>query len=157
MKRVKANCFKLFNPGRHLSVDEAMVPFKGHSSLKQYMPKKPVKRGFKILVVAEATTGYFLDFNIYTGATGDSTEQGLATKVVESLTDVYQQQQRKHITPTATLGTRFPAKVNSTRCENCKLFGRTRWCCPGCPVKPSLCLTGRNDGSNCFVTWHNTH
>ena len=25
------------------ATDEAMVPFKGHSSLKQYMPKQPVK------------------------------------------------------------------------------------------------------------------
>ena len=29
------------------SVDEAMVPYKGRSSLKQYMPKKPVRRGLK--------------------------------------------------------------------------------------------------------------
>ena len=39
---------ELFNPGRDLSVDEAMVKYKGRSSIKQYMPKKPIKRGFKI-------------------------------------------------------------------------------------------------------------
>ena len=27
----------------HLSVDEQMVPFKGASSMKQYLPKKPLK------------------------------------------------------------------------------------------------------------------
>lgn len=34
-----------YNPHMHNAVDEAMIPFKGRSSLKQYMPKKPVKRG----------------------------------------------------------------------------------------------------------------
>lgn len=42
------------------AVDEAIVPFKGQFSLKQYMPKKPVKRGFKVwgnlLVVQFAAT-----------------------------------------------------------------------------------------------------
>ena len=36
----------------HLSVDEQMVPFKGASSMKQYLPKKPQKWGFKIFVRA---------------------------------------------------------------------------------------------------------
>ena len=31
----------LYNPNRANSVDEAMVGFKGRSSLKQYLPKKP--------------------------------------------------------------------------------------------------------------------
>lgn len=33
---------------QQISVDEAMVKFKGRSSIKQYMPLKPIKRGFKI-------------------------------------------------------------------------------------------------------------
>ena len=37
-----------YNPHMQNAVDEAMIPFKGRSSLKQYMPKKPVKRGFKV-------------------------------------------------------------------------------------------------------------
>ena len=38
----------LYNPGQKLSVDEAMVKLKGRSSIKQYQPLKPIKRGFKI-------------------------------------------------------------------------------------------------------------
>ncbi len=30
----------VYEPAKHISIDEAMVPFKGRSSLKQYMPKK---------------------------------------------------------------------------------------------------------------------
>ena len=33
---------------QNVSVDEAMIPFKGRSSLKQYIPLKPVKRGIKV-------------------------------------------------------------------------------------------------------------
>ena len=34
----------VYNPGRELAVDEAMIKFQGHSSLKQYMPKKPITK-----------------------------------------------------------------------------------------------------------------
>ena len=32
----------VYEPGQDISIDEAMIPFKGRSSLKQYMPLKPV-------------------------------------------------------------------------------------------------------------------
>ena len=51
-----------FIPGRDLSVDEAMVKFKGRSSIKQYMPKKPIKRGFKIWMLADSDSGYVTNF-----------------------------------------------------------------------------------------------
>ena len=41
--------------------------------MKQYMPMKPVKRGFKVRVRADAVNGYFCDFNVYVGRPGDST------------------------------------------------------------------------------------
>lgn len=92
---MKANCSRVLNPPQQLSVDEAMIPFKGRSSLKQYMPKKPVKRGLKVWVVADVKSGFFLDFDVYTGAADDRrTEHGLATNVVLSLTDAYKQQNR---------------------------------------------------------------
>ena len=34
----------VYNPGKEISMDEAMMPFKGRSSLKQYLPLKPIKR-----------------------------------------------------------------------------------------------------------------
>ena len=57
-----------------------MVPYKGRSSLKQYMPKKPVKRGLKVWVRADSVTGYISRFQIYTGK--KSTEKGLGARVV---------------------------------------------------------------------------
>ncbi len=50
----------VYNPGREIAIDEAMI--KGRSSLKQYMSKKPIKRGIKVWVLwvlGESSTGYF--------------------------------------------------------------------------------------------------
>ena len=63
----------------------------GRSSMKQYLPMKPVKRGFKVWVRADAVTGYFCDCNVYTGRPRDggeaSTEVGLGERVVLELTE----------------------------------------------------------------------
>ena len=47
----------VYNPQRDTSVDEAMIRFKGKSTLKQYMPNKPVKRGIKVWVLADPSNG----------------------------------------------------------------------------------------------------
>ena len=70
------------------SVDEGMIAFKGRSSLKQYMPLKPVKRGYKAWLRCDSKTGYAFQFQLYTGKSSDNiTEVGLGTRVVTSLTD----------------------------------------------------------------------
>ncbi|CAG4957172.1 unnamed protein product [Parnassius apollo] len=53
------------------SIDESMIQFKGISSLKQYMPLKPVKRGYKVWIRADSETGYVFKFQIYTGKRDD--------------------------------------------------------------------------------------
>ena len=45
-------------------------------------------------VLADAKSGYFVDFNVYTGAS-DSPEHGLASQVVLSLTENYHHQHRQ--------------------------------------------------------------
>ena len=51
----------------HLCVDEQMVPFKGASSLKQYIPKKPTKWGYKMFLLA-GKDGLIYDFFPFTGS-----------------------------------------------------------------------------------------
>lgn len=81
---------KSFSPDRNLSCDESMVPFKGRSGMKQYMPMKPVKRGFKIWALCCAITGYLLKFMVYEGKK-ESVEKGsLGEKTVLELTNNYQ-------------------------------------------------------------------
>lgn len=68
------------------AIDESMIAFKGRSSLKQYMPKKPIKRGYKVWVRADAY-GYMCDFQIYTGKNKDTevVEQNVGGRVVLDL------------------------------------------------------------------------
>ena len=58
---------QLYVMERDISIDESMIPFKGHLSWIQRMPQKPVKVGIKVFVVAEASTGYCWNFQIYIG------------------------------------------------------------------------------------------
>ena len=50
-----------------------MIKFKGRCSLKQYLPKKPIKRGFKIWALADSVNGYVYDFQIHKGKDGNRT------------------------------------------------------------------------------------
>ena len=54
--------------------------------MKQYLPKKPVKRGFKVWVWSDSHNGYVCEFECYTGRKGQSSEVGLGGSVVTRLT-----------------------------------------------------------------------
>ena len=76
----------LYNPNCECSIDEAMIPYKGRSSMKQYVPLKPVRRGFKVWVRADSKNGYVSEFQEYIGKQGVS-EDGLGARVVKDLTE----------------------------------------------------------------------
>jgi hypothetical protein len=50
----------------HNSVAELIVPFKGRSSLKQYVRNKPHKRGIKVFARAGSSVIVY-DFEVYVG------------------------------------------------------------------------------------------
>ena len=50
------------------------------------MPAKPIKRGIKVWILADAVTGYFTKFDVYTGKKNGQVDKGLATRVVKELT-----------------------------------------------------------------------
>ena len=70
---------------REVAVDEAMIKFTGHSTLKQFMPMKPVKRGIKVWALADSHNRYFHKFQLYSGKEG-SGEKQLGQRVVKDLT-----------------------------------------------------------------------
>ena len=80
-----------YSPGQELSVDEAMVKYKGHVGGKVCMPRKPVKLGFKIWCCSCSCCGYLCTFQVYHGASRDLVtgrkvpERGLAKRVVGNL------------------------------------------------------------------------
>ena len=66
LQSLKEGMSKL-EPEENHSVDEQMIPFKGRSSMKQYMKNKPHKWGYKVFTRA-GVSGLVYDFEIYTGS-----------------------------------------------------------------------------------------
>ena len=75
-------------PHKEVTVDEAMVPFKGRLGFKQFMKDKPVKFGIKLWVCADAVTAYCYNLEVYTGKHGGQINKlmGLSARVVIGLT-----------------------------------------------------------------------
>ena len=84
--------FLMVTPEEYHAVDEIMVPFKGKSLMRQYMPNKPHKWGFKIWG-RSGVSGYLYDFDIYQGKTNDvdthnlGVSAGVVIKMASSLPD----------------------------------------------------------------------
>ena len=86
---VRTNIQTQFNPGMCLAIDEAMIAYKGRSYLKQYLPSKPTKWGFKVWAIADSETGYMTDISIYTGKREHPSKYGLGYDVVMNLSQRY--------------------------------------------------------------------
>ncbi|XP_040066629.2 piggyBac transposable element-derived protein 3-like [Ixodes scapularis] len=73
---------------REACVDESIILFKGRSSMKQYNPMKPIKRGYKIWCLGDMS-GFIQTFQVYQGKkleTSDlQSEFGLRERVVLDL------------------------------------------------------------------------
>ena len=67
MTYIKANFLKHFEPYQRLSIDEALVKYKGRLGIVQYMPLKPDKRGIKMWMLCTSQLGYTLNFDVYSG------------------------------------------------------------------------------------------
>ena len=77
------------NPSRELSIDEAMIAFRGRVGFRQYIRGKPQPWGIKAYVLSESRTGYMYNLLIYYGKeTQLITRAGLnhTTNVVLTLT-----------------------------------------------------------------------
>ena len=56
-----------YSPSQELSVDEAMIKYKGHIRGKVRMPNKPIKAGFKVWCCCCSCCGYLCTFQVYEG------------------------------------------------------------------------------------------
>lgn len=61
---------ELYTPSANLTIDEAMIPWRGRLHFKVYMKNKPNKYGVRLEVVADSTNGIVCHFEAYTGAAG---------------------------------------------------------------------------------------
>ncbi|XP_015194796.2 piggyBac transposable element-derived protein 4-like isoform X1 [Lepisosteus oculatus] len=81
-------CQSFYQPRQNLAVDERMVASKSRIGFRQYMKRKPTKWGFKLFVLADASTGYTCDFTIYTGKSQSASGKGLSYDSVMNLLKV---------------------------------------------------------------------
>jgi hypothetical protein len=86
IEKLLQNCKDNYEPSSFLSVDVSMIPFKGRSSMKQYMPMKPVKRGYQVWCLSDSNSGYVIKFDIYTGKCKTKSDFTLGERVVVELT-----------------------------------------------------------------------
>jgi len=77
-------------PKQELSIDEAMIPFNGRHKLVQFMPLKPIRYGFKAFLLCEATSGYVLNWSLYTNNFKKDDTFGVAYRIMRSLCEGYE-------------------------------------------------------------------
>jgi hypothetical protein len=58
-----------FSLSKYITVDEMMIRYKGsYCPARQYLPNKPCKWGVKVWCVADSSSKYVYNFDIYCGA-----------------------------------------------------------------------------------------
>jgi len=77
---------KRYQPGRHLTVDEMMIKFKGRLGIVQFMPRKPVKRG--ITGLGESVVMHLLEPYQHLGHTVTMDRYFTGVSLFKSLPDV---------------------------------------------------------------------
>jgi len=80
-----------YAPSQFLTLDESMVAFKGRSALKQYIPTKPHKWGYKIWCLA--SDDYLLHFEVYEGKAEHPSAHGATYDTVLRMISGYEGQQ----------------------------------------------------------------
>ena len=95
LERIPTISKQLYTPSKHLSVDQSLVAFKGRSKFLLYMPLKSAKYGLKYFVVAEAKTGFMLDWRFFT--TSNIVAHPFSENIVLDLTSYLQQNSGYHI------------------------------------------------------------
>jgi Transposase IS4 len=57
---IRQNCQTLWCPSSHLTIDEAIIAYRGRTSYKVKLLNKPIKEGYKIWVLGDS--GYVYDW-----------------------------------------------------------------------------------------------
>lgn len=79
-----------YYPTQEIVVDELMIKCRGRAKGRVVMPKKPVKRGFKLWSLSCSCCGYLCNFQLYAGKVTAKREKGLAKKVVLGLVEPFE-------------------------------------------------------------------
>lgn len=72
---------EIYGPGKHLSLDESLVLWRGRLSFRQYIKNKRHRYGVKLYILTESS-GITLKVLVYAGANDECSGKGHTTKVV---------------------------------------------------------------------------
>jgi hypothetical protein len=142
-----------YTPSQHLALDEAMVAYKGRSPIKQYIPTKPHKWGYKIWCLA--SDDYLLHFEVY----GGREAAGATVDTVLRMTAAYQNQQ--HVLFTDNWFT-SPTLMEALAHRGIRLCGSVRSNRKGMPAIPEAAVRSlgrgewlqRQKGDATVAVWH---
>ena len=79
---IRDRCKVLYQPQQEVSLDERMVNCKGHFSFRQFIPSKPIRFGYKLVVLTDSRNGYTMDFNVYLGKANRAPDNMSASEAV---------------------------------------------------------------------------
>jgi len=96
----------LYSPGKELTIDESMCPFKGRLFFKQYIKIKPCKWGIKLFSLNDSSSGFLLRSIVYTGK---NTDYGDDEKKLDD--------ELKMISARSVLGSLMVSRISVTRCS----------------------------------------
>ena len=80
INNIRVNFLSNYDPHQEQAIYEAMIKYKGRTSLKQYMPMKPVKRSSKMWCRAGSKSFYLCDFDII--LVGKNSEYSMALVIL---------------------------------------------------------------------------
>jgi hypothetical protein len=83
-----------FKPNCYLAVDESMVAFKGRCSFRQYVPLKPIKRGFKVFQVCDSLSGFSLQLSVYSDKADKNEDPNIGRNIIAPLVKLYEWSER---------------------------------------------------------------
>jgi len=130
-----------YTPSSSLTLDESMVAFKGRSTIKQYIPSKPHKWGYKIYCLA--SDDYLLHFEVYEGKEEAKTAEGSTFHTVMRMIDQYQN--RSHILYCDSWFT-SPLLLDSLKQKGIRCCGSVRRNRKGLPVIADSTIDELNRG-----------
>jgi hypothetical protein len=124
-----------------LTYDEQMAAYKGQADIKQYLPMKPHKWGYKIWCVGSGN--YLVSFELYTGKTEEKTELGVIVDTIKRMMQPFKN--KNHILYTDCFFT-SPTLMRELAAMGIALCGSVQLNRSGMPPKSQL-----NDAT--FKNW----
>jgi hypothetical protein len=135
-----------FIPSQYLTFDETMCAYKGRSNIRQYIPSKPHKWGYKIWCLA--SNNYLLKLRLYEGASDSDSEYGKTYSLIVDFMKGYEN--KNHILFIDNFFT-SPSLLHHLSTKSIAVCGSVRLNRKGMP--PSSSISSQQNNIKTNETW----